>query len=50
MLRQANLGKGKVKLAVEERTLPLVAQRVIQDELPNVELVDAGSAHWPAPA
>jgi Xaa-Pro aminopeptidase len=43
-LHQANLGKGKIKLAVEERTLPLVALRVIQDELPNAELIDAGSA------
>jgi Xaa-Pro aminopeptidase len=43
-LRQAKLGNGKVKLAVEERTLPLVALRVLQDELPNVELLDAGSA------
>jgi Xaa-Pro dipeptidase len=44
ILSQANLGKQKVKLAVEERTLPLVALRVIQDALPNVELVDASSA------
>ncbi|MCC6457768.1 MAG: aminopeptidase P family protein [Caldilineaceae bacterium] len=43
-LRQANLGNGKVKLAIEERTLPLIALRVIQDEWPHVEFVEAGSA------
>jgi Xaa-Pro aminopeptidase len=29
---------------VEERTLPLVAYRVIREALPNVELIEAGSA------
>jgi Xaa-Pro aminopeptidase len=43
-LRQAKLGNGKVKLAIEERTVPLVALRVIQDEWPHVEFVEAGSA------
>ena len=38
------IGQGKVKLAVEERTLPLVAFRVLQAALPNVELMDASSA------
>ncbi len=44
MLQQANLGQGKIKLAVEERTLPLIAQRIIQGELPNIELIDASVA------
>ena len=44
MLQQAQLGSGKIMLAVEERTLPLVAQRVLQEVLPNVELVDAAAA------
>jgi Xaa-Pro aminopeptidase len=44
LLRQANLGSGKVRLAVEERTLPLIVQRVLLAELPNIELVDAGDA------
>jgi Xaa-Pro aminopeptidase len=44
MLQQANLGKGKIKIAVEERTLPLVAQRVLQNALPNAEFVEAGAA------
>lgn len=43
-IRQANLGKGKVTIAVEERTLPLVALQVIRDEAPNAELVDASHA------
>lgn len=33
-----------VTLAVEERTLPLVAQQVIRETLPNVRFVDAGGA------
>ena len=43
-LRRADLGKRPIKLAIEERTLPLVALRVIQEELPHVELIDAGRA------
>lgn len=42
-LHRANLGKQKIKVAVEEKTLPLIALRVLQEELPNVELVDASS-------
>ncbi len=44
MLLQTIAAKGKFTLAVEERTLPLVAQRVIQDTLPQVEFVEAGGA------
>jgi Xaa-Pro aminopeptidase len=42
--RQAGLGTGAVRLAVEERTLPLVALRVIQEALPGAELVEGGAA------
>jgi Xaa-Pro dipeptidase len=38
------IGGRTVRLAVEERTLPLAALRVIQAELPNAELVEAGPA------
>ena len=43
-IQQSGMGKGKVKLAVEEKTLPLIVQRVISEELPNVKWVVAGSA------
>lgn len=43
-LRHTGLGTGPVTLAVEARTLPLVAQRVIQEHLPQVKLVEAGPA------
>lgn len=43
-LRQANLGVGKINLAVEERTLPLLALQVIREELPNAELIAADDA------
>lgn len=43
-LRQSGLGAGKLRLAVEARTLPLAVLQVIQDELPNVELLEAGPA------
>ena len=42
--RQAGLGTGAVRLAVEERTLPLAALRVVQETLPGAELVEAGAA------
>ncbi|MEZ4727389.1 MAG: Xaa-Pro peptidase family protein [Caldilineaceae bacterium] len=42
--QQAGLSGGKVKLAVEERTLPLIALRVIREALPNVELIAADDA------
>jgi Xaa-Pro aminopeptidase len=44
LLQQALFGKSKVKVAIEERTLPLVAHRLIQESLPNVELLEAGEA------
>lgn len=44
LLQQAVATSGKVKLAVEERTLPLVVQRVIQETLPQVEFVEASGA------
>jgi Xaa-Pro aminopeptidase len=44
LLQQTLATKGKIKVAVEERTLPLVAHRLIQESLPNVELVEAGQA------
>lgn len=40
-IRQANLGAGKIKVAVEERTLPLITLQVLREELPNAELVAA---------
>ncbi|MEZ4621842.1 MAG: aminopeptidase P family N-terminal domain-containing protein [Caldilineaceae bacterium] len=43
-LQHAGLGGGKLRLAVEERTLPLVALQVIRTELPQVELVAADDA------
>ncbi len=43
-LQQSGIGQQHTKVAVEERTLPLVALQVIQEELPNVELIEAGPA------
>ena len=43
-LRRTGLGSAPVKLAVEERTLPLIALRAIQEQLPQVTLVEAGPA------
>jgi Xaa-Pro dipeptidase len=43
-LASAGLRNGKVKLAIEERTLPTVTWRLLVDEFPNIELVDAGPA------
>jgi Xaa-Pro aminopeptidase len=43
-LQQAIDAKGNVKIAIEERTLPLVAQRVIHETLPNAKLVEASGA------
>lgn len=43
-LRQSGLGQGKVRLAVEARTLPLIVLQVLQAELPNLELLEAGPA------
>ncbi|MEZ4863585.1 MAG: M24 family metallopeptidase [Caldilineaceae bacterium] len=44
MIQRAGLGRGKVRLAVEERTLPLVVLQMIHAELPNVELLEAEPA------
>ncbi|MBV7337854.1 Xaa-Pro peptidase family protein [Chloroflexi bacterium TSY] len=43
-LRQVGLGNRSVKLAVEERTLPMIALQTVQTELPQVELVAADAA------
>jgi Xaa-Pro aminopeptidase len=43
-LNKAGLSSGKAKLAIEERTLPTLALRLLQTEFPNVELVEAGAA------
>jgi Xaa-Pro dipeptidase len=45
-MRQAlrQIGPGPVRLAVEERTLPLAALRMIQEILPQAELIEAGPA------
>ncbi len=40
-LRQAGLGHGKARLAVEARTLPLEIARLIMNEFPDVEIVEA---------
>ena len=43
-LQHVGLGGGKIRLAVEERTLPLVVLQVIRAALPQVELVAADDA------
>ena len=43
-LHNAGLGQGHTRLAVEEKTLPLVVERLIANEYPQVELVEAGPA------
>ena len=43
-LSSAGLRNGKAKLAIEERTLPAVTHRLLTDEFPNLELVEASSA------
>jgi Xaa-Pro aminopeptidase len=43
-LRQIGPSTTRIRLAVEERTLPLIVHRLIQEELPNVELVAADAA------
>jgi Xaa-Pro aminopeptidase len=42
--QQAKLHKGKLRLAVEERTLPLAVTRILRQGFPNVELIEAGPA------
>ena len=43
-IRQSSLRQHHAKIAIEEKTLPLVALQVIKEELPNVEFVEAGPA------
>jgi len=43
-LKQLGLGRAAVKVAIEERTLTAAALRVITDEFPNVQLIEAGGA------
>lgn len=43
-LQQIGPTAAKLRLAVEERTLPLIAHQIIHEELPNVELVAADDA------
>jgi Xaa-Pro aminopeptidase len=40
-LQEAGLSRGRPKLAVEEKTLPLAVARILAEEFPNVELVEA---------
>jgi Xaa-Pro aminopeptidase len=39
--QRAGLGKGRPRVAVEEKTLPLAVWRVLMDEFPNVQIVEA---------
>lgn len=41
VFRKAGLDRGRVRLAVEEKTLPLAVVRILTDEFPNVDLVEA---------
>ncbi len=44
-LRNAGLGNGRrAKLAIEERSLPAIALRLLADEFPGLELIEAGPA------
>lgn len=43
-LKKAGLGSGKAKLAIEEKSLPAVALRLITQEFPSLELLEAGAA------
>jgi Xaa-Pro aminopeptidase len=43
-LQNAGLGHGKARIAVEEKTLPLIVQRLLAAEFPQLELVEAGPA------
>jgi len=44
VLRGAGVGSLRMKLAVEEKMLPLVAARLLMTEFPNLELIEAGPA------
>lgn len=43
-LERTGLQMGRGKLAVEERTLPMLILRQLQVDLPNIEFIDAGPA------
>jgi Xaa-Pro aminopeptidase/Xaa-Pro dipeptidase len=43
-LKAAGLGRGRAKLGIQARTLPYAAARLIQEEFPDVKLVEAGPA------
>ena len=42
--QRAGLEKGQVRLAVEAKTLPLAVTRILLEDFPNVELIEAGPA------
>ena len=44
VLKDLGVGTGKGKLAIEEKTLPAMALRLLQREFPNVEPIEAGDA------
>ncbi len=43
-LKQLGLGRSVVNVAIEERTLPASALRLIMAEFPNVQIIEAGTA------
>jgi Xaa-Pro aminopeptidase len=43
LLKKAGLDSGRAKLAVEEKSLPLVVARLLAEAFPKVQLVDAGT-------
>ncbi len=43
-LQRTGIGQRQVRLAVEERTLPLIVVQILREEYPNVELIEAESA------
>jgi Xaa-Pro dipeptidase len=44
VFKQVGLDKGKLKLAVEARTLPFAVTRLLLDEFPNVEMIEGEPA------
>lgn len=44
LLHNAGLGSGRARLAIEEKTLPAVALRLLQNNFANVELMEASPA------
>ena len=43
-LQRTGIGQRKVRLAVEERTLPLIVLQLLRKEYPNIELIEADAA------